>query len=106
MYRSDLVYENKRSSHLLKIKTFQSDEFEIVDLEDGRGKMEGAAIMVCKSAKGDEFRCKMAGSIDRLKELFADKDALIGKKLTVKFQNTTDRGVPRFPVGVAIRDYE
>jgi DNA ligase-1 len=26
--------------------------------------------------------------------------------LTVRFQNLTDKNVPRFPVGVAIRDYE
>jgi len=29
-----------------------------------------------------------------------------GKKLTVQFQNLTDCGLPRFPVGLAIRDYE
>ncbi len=106
MYRSDSAYENKRSNHLLKVKTFQSDEFEIVDLEDGRGKMEGAAVMVCRSEEGDEFRCKMVGSIEYLRWIFSDRDRVIGKKLTVKFQGITGGRVPRFPVGVAIRDYE
>jgi DNA ligase-1 len=31
---------------------------------------------------------------------------LIGKRLTVRYQELTDGGVPRFPVGVAVRDYE
>ena len=31
---------------------------------------------------------------------------LLGKKLTVRYQEMTDGGVPRFPVGVAVRDYE
>jgi DNA ligase-1 len=30
----------------------------------------------------------------------------MGKMLTVRFQNLTDLDVPRFPVGVVIRDYE
>jgi hypothetical protein len=30
----------------------------------------------------------------------------IGKDLTVQFFELTDDGVPRFPVGIAVRDYE
>ena len=30
----------------------------------------------------------------------------VGKKLTVRYQELTDDGIPRFPVGIAIRDYE
>ena len=30
----------------------------------------------------------------------------IDKKLTVKFFELTDEGVPRFPVGLVVRDYE
>jgi DNA ligase-1 len=30
----------------------------------------------------------------------------IGKMLTVKFQGYSEYGIPRFPVGIAIRDYE
>jgi DNA ligase-1 len=30
----------------------------------------------------------------------------IGKKLTVKYQELTKDGIPRFPVGIAIRDYD
>jgi hypothetical protein len=32
--------------------------------------------------------------------------AYVGKKLTVRYQELTDEGLPRFPVGVAFRDYE
>jgi len=31
---------------------------------------------------------------------------LIGKRLTVTFQEYTEHGIPRFPVGKCIRDYE
>jgi DNA ligase-1 len=30
----------------------------------------------------------------------------VGKMLTVRYQEMTDIGVPRFPVGIAFRDYE
>ena len=30
----------------------------------------------------------------------------VGKMLTVRYQERTDEGLLRFPVGIAIRDYE
>jgi Flp pilus assembly protein CpaB len=30
----------------------------------------------------------------------------IGKELTVRFQELSDDGIPRFPVGISFRDYE
>jgi hypothetical protein len=33
-------------------------------------------------------------------------DSFIGKMLTVKYQEMSPDGVPRFPSGIAIRDYE
>jgi len=30
----------------------------------------------------------------------------VGKKLTVRFQEWSDAHIPRFPVGIAFRDYE
>ena len=38
--------------------------------------------------------------------MFKNGDKYMGKMLTVKYQNLTDLGVPRFPVGIAFRDYE
>jgi DNA ligase-1 len=39
-------------------------------------------------------------------DLFKDGDSYIGKKLTVRYQELTEDGIPRFPVGIAFRDYE
>jgi DNA ligase-1 len=38
--------------------------------------------------------------------MFGRGDEYIGKMLTVRFQELTTDRVPRFPVGLAIRDYE
>lgn len=103
---SDSAYENKRSYGLQKIKEFDDAEFEIVGVKEGRGRCAQCAIFVCKTKKGDEFNCKMEGSLDALKVYLKKPKSVIGKMLTVRYQGMTSGKVPRFPIGVAIRDYE
>ena len=100
------LYENKRSYGLQKIKEFDDAEFEIVGVESGRGRMSECAIFVCETKKGEEFRCKMEGSLDALKDILKFPKKIVGKKLTVRYQGITNGGVPRFPIGVSVRDYE
>lgn len=99
-------YVNKRSSDLQKIKEFLDDEFEIVDIEEGRGKLQGhAATFVCKTKDGQTFKAKMKGDTDMLRKYFQDSSLWSGKQLTVKYQGLTGKnGVPRFPVGLRFRE--
>lgn len=100
------VYEiGKRSNHLLKYKAFQTDEFPIVDVKEGTGREKGTAIWVCKAGE-HHFSAKPEGTLEVRRKLLEDKDKYIGKQLTVRYQNLTALGVPRFPVGIVIRDYE
>lgn len=104
---SEGLYVNKRSTDLLKIKEFDDNEFDIIGIEEGRGKLSGHAIFVCKTIEGKEFLAKMKGDTFQLKRFFEDHSLWQGKKLTVKYQGFTGKEkVPRFPVGVSIRDYE
>lgn len=97
------IYEvGKRSNYLLKYKEFQTEEYEIVGVKEGTGREKGAAIWECEGG----FCAKPEGTLEYRRQLFEDKDKYIGKMLTVRFQNLTAQGVPRFPVGVAVRDYE
>jgi len=104
----DAKYANKRSYDLQKVKEFEDAEFDIIGVEEGRGKLQGhAGAFVCVTPDGKEFLAKMAGDTSKLKEYFENHSLWKGKKLTVKYQGLTGKeGVPRFPVGVAIRDYE
>lgn len=104
----DGIYEYKRSSNLMKLKKFQDAEFEIVGVEEGRGRLQGhVGAFICKKEDGTEFKAKMSGETTHLKRHFENQKDLIGKLLTVKFQGFTGKNkVPRFPVGKAIRDYE
>lgn len=101
------LYVNKRSYDLQKVKEFDDAEFPIVGVEEGRGKLAGHAIFVCKTESGKEFLAKMRGDTARLKEFFDNHALWQGKRLTVQYQGLTGAAqVPRFPVGVEIRDYE
>jgi ATP-dependent DNA ligase len=102
---SNGLYVNKRSYDLQKLKEFETEEFEIIGIEEGRGKLAGHAIFVCR-IKDQEFKAKMKGDTAMLKRYFEDHSLWKGKKLTVKYQGYTAYGIPRFPVGIAIRDYE
>lgn len=94
----------KRSPNLLKVKKFYEQEFEIADVIEGKGKLEGAAgSFVCKMDNGKTFKCKLATTEDQLRSLWTDRASCIGRKLTVKYQELTKTGTPRFPTGKGIR---
>jgi len=94
------LYEHSRSYGLQKYKKFLDDEFEIVDVVEGRGRLAGHGIFVCKTKEGTQFQVKMVGDTKQLKTYLEQKQDYIGKQLTVKYQGiSTKNSVPRFPVG-------
>lgn len=102
----DGVYEfGFRSNDLIKLKTFDDAEFEIVDVVEATGRDAGTAVFVCK-CKGGEFNVKPQGTRELRAKYFEDADSLIGKMVTVQYQGLSDDGIPRFPSAISIRDYE
>jgi DNA ligase-1 len=95
-----------RSKDLLKLKSFVDAEFKICDVEDGVGKDAGLAIFVCVTKEGNEFRARPEGTVEARAQMFKDRKKLVNKLLVVRYQNMSDDLVPRFPIGVVIRDYE
>ena len=103
----DGVYQNKRSKNLLKYKLFSDEEMEIVDVIEGIGNRSGMfGYFTLKTPEGKSFDSNARGSEDFYKKLLKEKDELVGKMATVRFQNYTPDRVPRFPVVISIRDYE
>ena len=98
-----LYTPGQRSASLLKLKDEQDAEYEIVGFMDGVGKDEGTIIFQCKA--GDKvFNVRPMGSYGERAHMYEHGDSYIGKKLTVKFQDLSEDGVPRFPVGVNVRE--
>lgn len=98
---------NGRSKDLQKLKEFIDQEFLIVDIVDGKGKFEGCGMYVCQH-KDQTFPVTPKCSEEKKREIFANKNDYIGKMLTVKFfeWTTSTDPLPRFPVGIEVRDYE
>jgi len=96
----------KRSPDLQKVKTFLDGEYEIVGFSEATGNDAGTVIWECKTPEGLTFRARPRGTREARKELYQNGNDYIGKQLTVRYQELTDDGVPRFPVGITIRDYE
>jgi len=97
---------NKRSKNLQKFKEFYDQEFQIVGYEEGTGNDAGTVIWVCMTEQGDLFKARPKGTREERTEYFQKGDDFIGATLTVRYFEMTDDGIPRFPVGVAIRNYE
>lgn len=105
-----LYKPDARSADLQKVKLFMDEEFPIVDAYENSGKMKGQCSFVCVTQDGHKFSVKPEGD-DALRRRYWDdwqKGELNGALLTVRFfaWTTSKNSVPRFPVGVAIRDYE
>ena len=95
----------KRSANLQKVKTFLDGEYKIVAYTEGVGKEEGCVIWQCETT-GGRFYVRPKGTQAQRQEWFNNASQYIGKMLTVKYQELTDDGIPRFPVGISVRDYE
>lgn len=102
------LYQNKRTKDLLKRKEWIDGEFELVDIQEGRGNRAGyAARVICKDERGEEFEAGIIGNMEYCKGLLEDKSKYLGKPVTIKYQNLTpDRKVPRFGKMKTVRDYE
>lgn len=134
MYRdAHSLYEfGKRSSGLLKIKSFHDTEVTIVGTEplyahekifpvpanspgakqwaDGTWYKNGAetkqdtlGALICKFEK-EEVKVGTGFSEEDRAKLWKNRKKLIGKKATIKYQETSDGGVPRFPVFLRLRE--
>jgi DNA ligase-1 len=97
------LYVNNRSHDLQKYKEFEEDEFVIVGFKEAKGRDAGSVIWICATKTGDEFDCRPIGSLEHRSELFRNAPKYIGKMLTIKYQELSEKGIPRFLSGKAIR---
>lgn len=94
-----------RSKDLQKLKNFEDDEFEIIGSYEGEGTTyEGLITFLCKTSDGVEFGCNPKGTRESKQRMWKDRDAYVGRFLTVRYQGYTDEGSLVFPVGVGFRD--
>jgi DNA ligase-1 len=95
---------NYRSHDLQKYKEFLEDEFSIVGFTQGDGRDKGTIIWICVTKEGKEFNVRPRGTMEHRRKLFQTGEKYVGKKLTIIYQELTEEGKPRFPVGKDVRD--
>jgi len=99
-----------RSYDLQKYKEFEDAEYKVTGFTDGQGLEKGLVIWTCETKDGQHFQVRPRGTHEARAEIFKDvtknPKKYIGKELTVRYQELTGDGIPRFPVGISFRDYE
>jgi ATP-dependent DNA ligase len=95
---------NYRSHDLQKYKEFEEDEFRITGFTQGDGRDKGTVIWVCETKEGKEFTVRPRGTMESRRKLFETGQKYVGKMLTVIYQELTEEGKPRCPVGKDIRE--
>jgi DNA ligase-1 len=86
-------YEIGRSTTLLKVKTFHDAEARVIDYQPGTGRHKGRlGALLVELADGTQFSVGTG---------FSDAQRAnpppIGSTITFRYQELSDRGVPRFP---------
>jgi DNA ligase-1 len=98
----DAPYETGRTKNLLKVKAFKDIEVTVVGHEEGDGRNKGRlGALLCELDNGKPVKIG-TGFTDADRE----NPPAIGARVTCKFFDYTNGGIPRFPVFVTVRDYE
>lgn len=100
------LYKNKRTKDLLKYKQFIDEEGIVVEVYGGKGRDEKLALLVVRDSEGNLLHSKPAFTFDTRRKWYEDPSLILGKVVTFRYANRTNKGCCRFIVVVAVRDYE
>jgi len=93
------LYESGRSSTLLKVKRFLDAEAKVIDHLAGAGRHKGRmGALLVELPSGIQFS---VGS--GFTDVQRNNPPAIGSMITFRYQEFSDRGVPRFPTFVRVR---
>ncbi|BGP26818.1 DNA ligase [Rhodotorula toruloides] len=98
--KPDSKYEPKRSSTLLKVKTFYDAEALVVDHEPGKGKYEGMLGSLVCVMEDRKTKFKVGSGLKDDRRMHPPP---IGSIITYRFQELTQQNIPRFPTFVGER---
>lgn len=108
----DCPRKEGKSKYMLKMKHYDDDEFEIVDIQEGNANWVGCAKRIVlklhkPSTRGETtFDSNIKGDEEWLRELFQNKKKYIGEQATTEYQHYSEYGIPQLPYVTAIRNYE
>ena len=99
LHHQDALYKTGRSSDLLKLKTFQDTEAEVIGYRPGKGKYRGmVGALIVKTPQGKTFAIG-SGLTDALRQTPPE----IGSVVTYRYNGYTRHGLPRFARFLRVR---
>lgn len=109
MLNKEAPYECKRTTNLIKIKSFKFSDLRIVGYEEGDGKYKGMLGAVIVDYKGNSVNVGSGFDDAERVELWKNPDELIGKIATIKYKEVSknkDTGLEslQFPVWNELRE--
>ncbi len=100
LHHQDALYKTGRSSDLLKLKSYQDTEAEVIGYRPGKGKYLGmVGALVMKMPDGKTFAIG-SGLTDALRQ----NPPPIGSLVTYRYNGFTKKGLPRFARFVRVRE--
>lgn len=100
LHHQDALYKTGRSSDLLKLKTYQDTEAEVIGYRPGRGKYQGmVGALIVKTPEGKVFAIGR-GLTDELRQTPPE----IGTVITYRYNGYTNNGIPRFARFLRVRE--
>jgi DNA ligase-1 len=99
------LYIDGRSPSVLKVKTYNDAEAIVIGYKKGHGRLEGlVGSLIVKGPVGDPDRvgtfCIGSGLNDQLRT----RAPAIGTIVTYRYDGLTNRGLPRCPVFIRVRE--
>jgi DNA ligase-1 len=99
LHHQDALYKTGRSSDLLKLKSYQDTEAQVIGYRPGKGKYQGmVGALVVKTAEGKTFGLG-SGLTDALRQ----NPPKIGTVVTYRYNGFTNMGIPRFARFLRVR---
>ncbi|MBU1308438.1 MAG: DNA ligase [Gammaproteobacteria bacterium] len=92
LHHQDALYTTGRSADLLKLKTYQDSEAEVIGYRPGKGKYQGmVGALLVKTPDGKTFAIG-SGLTDALRQT----PPPLGAVVTYRYNGLTQHGLPRF----------
>ncbi|OBP14266.1 DNA ligase [Rheinheimera sp. SA_1] len=99
LHHQDALYKTGRSSDLLKLKSYQDTEAQVIGYRPGKGKYQGmTGALVVKTAEGKTF-----GLGSGLTDALRHHPPPIGTVITFRYNGLTNKGLPRFARFLRVR---
>lgn len=89
MVNLDTPYECKRTKNLIKAKKFYTFDLQVVDYEEGSGRLSGNLGSLVVDFKGNNIKVGSGFDDNTRKELWNMRDELIGRVIEIKYKEVS-----------------